>query len=64
VYTVLAMQEDGTLVKTNIRTNSATKGWATRIRDRVADLVDRLNYVPVIEGTVTLTVTVLEATKE
>jgi hypothetical protein len=44
-YRVLLLQADGTLECTDIATDDTTAGWALRIRDRTAALLDSLSDV-------------------
>ena len=41
-YLVIAMDADGNLTATDIVTTDGTRGWALRIRDQVAALIDSL----------------------
>lgn len=42
-YLVIRMDADGTLSATDIVTNDNTRGWALRIRDQVAALIEELS---------------------
>jgi hypothetical protein len=45
-YNVIVMDAEGNLSLPGIRTSNKTRGWALRIRNAVADLVQGLSDVP------------------
>jgi len=45
-YNVVVMDQDGNLTLTDIRTTDTERGWALRIRDKVAEMVNQQANAP------------------